>query len=150
VTTGMESLRFTLALGAVLFLGCATAGRSSPPRLKSSLPVVTSQAFTAVIDPRLVNFPDSWTPTEEEVLLAEPKVQSCVLAQRPGLQSSLRLYVRHYSGWTVEGRRTLRVQFFDSRSFRADQLSEMSEVVDGDGQTYFVMSFDIDSGKCSF
>jgi len=150
MTTGMKSLQFTLVLCGVLFVGCATAGRSNPPRLKSSLPVVTSQAFTAVIDPRLVNFPNSWTPTREDVLLAEPKVQSCVLAELPGIQSSLPLYVRHYSGWTVESRRTLRVQFFDSRSFRAEQLAEMSEVVDGDGQTYFVVSFDIDAGKCSF
>jgi hypothetical protein len=150
MTTGMKSLQFTLALSAVLFVGCATAGRSSPPRLQSPLPVISSQAYTAVIDSRLVNFPNSWTPTHEDVLVAEPQVQSCVLAQRPRLKASLPLYVRHYSGWTVEGRRTLRVQFFDSRSFRADELAKMIEVVDGDGETYFVVSFDIDSGKCSY
>jgi hypothetical protein len=146
----MKCLQFTFALCVVLVAGCATAGRGNPPRLESSLPVVSSQAFTAVIDSRLVNLPDSWTPTEEQVLLAEPKVQSCVLAQRRGLQATLSLYVRHYSGWTVDRRRTLRVQFFDSRVFRADRLAEMSEVLDGDGQTYFVISFDIDSGQCSF
>jgi hypothetical protein len=146
----MGRLQLTIALCALTTVSCATGRLGSPPSLQSSLPVVSSQAFSAVIVPRLVNFADSWTPTEQEVLLAEPKVQACVLAQRHGLRSTLWLFVRHYSGWTVDGRRTLRVQFYDSRHFKAEELAHPSEVVDGDGATYFVVSFDIGSGRCAF
>jgi len=139
-----------IALCAIGFVGCATGGRVNPVFAGASLPVVTSQAFSAMIVPRLVNLADSWTPTEAEVLLAEPKVQACVLSQRRGLRSTLSRYVRHYSGWTVDGGRTLRVQFFDTRHFSAEQLTHALEVVDGDGQTYFVVSFNLESGKCSF
>ena len=145
----MGRLYLTVALCVVASISCAT-GRHTPPRLQSSLPVVSSQAFTAVIDPKFVHFPNSWAPTEEEVLLAEPKVQACVLAERGRLRSTLSLFVRHYQGWTADGRRTLRVQFFDTRSFGAKALAEPSEVVDGDDQTYFVVTFDLASDQCSF
>jgi len=103
-----------------------------------------------MIVPRLVNFADSWTPTCDDVLLAEPTVQACVLSHRPRIRGTLSKYVRHYSGWTVNGRRMLRIQFFDTRHFRAEQLAQPGEVVDGDGETYFVVSFDAESGNCSF
>jgi hypothetical protein len=146
----MRRFQLSIALWAIGFIGCATGGQINPVSAGVSLPVVTSQAFSAMIVPRFVNFADSWTPTEEEVLLAEPKVQACLLSQRRGLRSTLSRYVRHYSGWTVNGARTLRVQFFDTRHFRAEELTHSSEVVDGDGQTYFVVSFNLESGECSF
>src|SRR5688500_6602799 len=108
----MRRLQFPIALWARGFIGCATGGPVDPLSAGASLPVVTSQAFSAMIVPRLVNFAGSWTPTEGDVLLAEPRVQGCVLSQRRGLRSTLSRYVRHYSGWTVDGGRTLRVQFF--------------------------------------
>jgi len=131
-------------------IGCATGGSASPPTEHPSLPVVSSQAYKAMIVPRFVNFPESWTPTSEEVTLAEPKVQGCVLTRRRGLRSTLSRYVRHYSGWTVDGRRTLRVQFYDTRHFHGDTLTHPNEVVDGDGETYFVVSLDLESATCSF
>lgn len=147
---GRRRLQLILAFCALTSISCATGGLGSSPSLQSSLPVVSSQAFSSMIMPRLVNFVDSWTPTEQQVLLAEPKVQACVLGQRHGLRSTLSLFVRHYSGWTVDGRQTLRVQFYDSRHFTAEELAHPSEVVDSDGVTYFVMSFDIGSGTCAF
>jgi len=142
-------LNLTTALCVVSAFSCAT-GRRTPPRVQSSsLQVISSQAFTAVIDPRFVNLPNSWMPSEEEVRLAEAKVQACVLAARGSLRSTLPLFVRHYQGWTADGRRTLRVQFFDSRHFSAKTLANASEVLDGDPQTYFVVTFDLASEKCS-
>jgi len=111
---------------------------------------VSSQAFAAIIVPRFVNFPDSWAPTEEQIVLAEPKVQQCVLSQRRGLRSTLSRFFRQYSGWTVDGRKVLRVQFFDTRHFRIDHLRHPVEVVDGDNDTYFVVMFDLESETCSF
>ena len=143
----MGRLHLPVILSVVGAISCATA-RHNPPRLQSSLPLVSSQAFTAVIDPRFVHFPNSWTPSEEDVLLAEPKVQACVLKERGHLRSTLPLFVRHYQGWTADGRRTLRVQFFDTRIFK--ELGEAREVVHGDGQAYFVVTFDLAAERCSF
>lgn len=146
----VQSLHLLSRVIAVFVVACAavSAAPRTPPRLQSSLPVVSGQTFTAVIDPRAEYFPNSWTPSREDVLFAEPQVQACVLRTRRRLRSTLPLYVRHYSGWTFNGRRTLHVQFFDSRHF--DHLAEPSLVVDGDDETYFVVSFDTASGICSF
>jgi hypothetical protein len=146
----MRRFLFAIELFVLSATGCATGGERNPPSTQASLPVVSGQAFSARIVPRFVNFAESWTPTEQEVLLAEVKVQECVLSQHRGLRSTLARYVRHYSGWTVDGRRSLRIQFFDTRHFSAEQLSHTCEVVDGDGESYFVVSFDIESGTCSF
>ncbi len=146
----MRIIRIITACCAVVFIRCATTGPDRQPTEEPPLPVVSSQAFAAMIVPRFVNFPDSWTPTEEQVILAEPKVQQCVLSQRRGLRSTLSRYFRHYSGWTIDGRRMLRVQFFDARHFRVDHLRHPMEVCDGDGETYFVVSFDLESETCSF
>ena len=146
----MTTIRFITACCAAVFMRCATTGPDRPPAESSPLPVVSSPAFAGMIVPRAVNFPDSWTPTEEEVVLAEPKVQQCVLSQYRGLRSTLTRFYRHYSGSTVDGRRTLRVQFFDTHHFRAEKLSHPMEVCDGDGETYFVISFDLESATCLF
>ena len=42
---------------------------------------------------------------------------------------------------TVNGRKALRIQFVDTRHFRAEQFAHALEVMDGDGETYFVVSF---------
>ncbi len=146
----MRRIHTSIVLGMTVLIGCATRDRGVPPPLQSTFPVVSSQAFSAVIDPRLVNFANSWTPTEEQVLLAEPKVQAFVLSRRPGLCSTLSRYLRHYSGWTVNGQKALRIQFFDTQHFSTDELARPLEVMDGDGVTYFVVSFDLASGTCSF
>ena len=145
----MRRMQLLLVLLMIPLIGCAAGGRNGPQSIHTSLSVVSSQEFTAIIVPRLVNYSNSWTPTEDEVLLAEPKVQAFVLSWRPGLKSTLSKYVRHYSGWTLDGKRRLRIQFFDTRSFRAKDLAHPLEVCDGDGETYFVVLFDLASGKCS-
>ncbi|SRR6266699_824046 len=146
----MRSLHLIIACCAVVFIGCATGG---PGRSRSEdplPPIVSSQAFAGIIVPRLVNFVDSWTPTQEQVVLAESKVQQCVLSHRRGLRSTLSRYFRQYAGWTVDGRKVLDIGFFDTRHYRVDRLRQPLAVCDGDGETYFLVTFDLESQTCSF
>jgi hypothetical protein len=100
--------------------------------------------------PRLVHFPESWTPAPAQIVAAEPKVQRCVESQRRRLHSALPRYFRHYSGTTIKQEPTLRIQFFDTRRYRADVLTHALEVVDGNGDDYFVVLFGLQSETCSF
>ena len=148
---GMASSRLVLAVGCgILLLRCASGAAVRPPSETPLLPVVSGPQFDGIIVPRLVNFAESWTPTEAQVASAEPYVQECVLSKRPGLKSTLRMYFRQYSGITVAGRRQLRIDFFDTRHYTVDQLRHPLVVCDGDPDDYPVVVYNLESATCSF
>jgi hypothetical protein len=133
------------------FGGCATVGLSEHSTAEEPPPIVSSQAFSGIIIPRLVNFPESWTPTDDQVILAEPKIQRCALSRHPNLRSTLRRFFRQYSGWTVDGRKKLDVSFFDTWRYHVRDLRHPLIVLDGnDDGTYFQITLDLESQQCSF
>jgi outer membrane protein assembly factor BamE (lipoprotein component of BamABCDE complex) len=115
-----------------------------------ALPRVNGGGFSGVIIPRFVNLPESWTPGATQVLASEPKVQQCVASHRRNLRSALPRYFRHYSGTTVNGELALRIQFFDTRHYRAEDLSHAMEVMDAEGDDYFVVVYGLQTERCSF
>ncbi len=131
-------------------LAVAAGGAVSDSSEQPVLPVVSGQGFNAAIVPRLVNFEDSWTPTQSQVRDAEPIIQQFVISQRPRLRSTLSGFFRQYSGTTFGGKQYLWVDFFDTRHFKPDDLKYPLVVLDGDGESYFVVWFNLESRKCSF
>jgi hypothetical protein len=146
----MRTLHAKIVLVLLAVTGCTTSGVVTPGPENAPLPVVSSQAFAGIIVPRLVNFPDSWTPSEEQVILAEPKVQQCVISKRPSLRLTLSRYFRQYSGGTFDGRKVLLVSFLDTREFDAKRLRQPLVVLDGDDDTHFGAGLDLESGTCTF
>src|SRR5262245_5900567 len=147
----MKCFQSTLALlYAVACLPCAISLADSPTIKSPLLPVIAGQSFAGIIVPRSNHFADSWTPTESMVLSTEPKLPACVLSQRRHLRSSLAHYFRHYSGVTVDGRKELRVDFFDTRHFPIEQVRQPLVVCDGDSEQYFVVLYNLEHQRCSF
>jgi len=147
-------MRSRLGLGlSCVVLACrvASGGDSgTPPSLDLPLPTISGQQFTGLIVPRLVNFDDSWTPTEAQVVAAEPNVQRYVVSQCPKLRSTLSAWFRQYSGITKSGNRMLRIDFFDTRHFPLDTLRHPLTVCDGDGDSTLVVVCGLEDGICSW
>jgi len=146
----MNKRHFTVLFFALALDGCATSGSSGPTTVDQQLPIISGQAFSGIIAPRAVNFPDSWTPTDDQVVQAEPTIQGCVLAEYPRLRSTLVRYFRQYSGDRVDGRKVLHVGFFDTRHYRVGALRQPVIVVDGGGEHHFQLTFDLESEQCAF
>src|SRR3989442_282181 len=102
---------------ALVLLRCASSRAGSFSSEPPMLPMIAGQGFTGIIVPRLVNFADSWTPTDPQVRNMEPRLQECILSKRRRLRSSLPRFFRQYSGVTVAGKQALRVDLFDTRHF---------------------------------
>jgi hypothetical protein len=133
---------------AVVFLRCASSGLAGPTPEIPSLPIISGQLYAGILVPRAVNFPDSWTPTQAQVSDAEPKLQQCILAERRRLRSTLPRFFRQYSGITLSDRRYLRIDFLDTRYFRADEVRHPLAVCDAEDDVYFVVIYDFESETC--
>jgi len=132
-------------------LGCATVNANQPSSTPAveTLTRVNGVGFSGFLIPRLVNFAESWTPEATQVVIAEPKVQQCVVAHRRNLRSALPRFFRHYSGTTVNGEPALYIQFFDTRHYRAKDLNQPMVVLDGNGEDHFIVVYGLQSEKCS-
>lgn len=85
------------------------------------------------------------------MVAAEPKIQRCILEARHDLRRTLSRYIRQYSGITTpEGRSTLQIGLFDSRTYSIMRLSQHELVVlDGPTDDYFSVTYDLESQRCS-
>ena len=129
--------------------GCVTSGSAKLESTRPPLPVVSGQKYAGIIVPRFERFADSWTPTEEQVFSAEPRIQECILSKHKELRSTLPRYFRQYSGWSEHGRSVLKVQLFDTRTYRVEELRLPLVVCDGDqDNSYFYVSLDLESKAC--
>jgi hypothetical protein len=147
----LPTIRSLIVLWCVTaVVGCASATGGRPSSIGEPLLTITGDGFSGAIVPRFVHFPESWEPEQGLVAAAEPKVQQCVVARHPALRSVLNRYFRHYGGTTRDGERVLRVQFFDTNHYRANDLKHALEVVDGAGDDYFVVVYNLQTGQCSF
>ena len=140
-----------LLCSALAPLGCATnaAHQSSSTQASELLPRVDGEGFSGLIIPRFVHFQESWTPGATQIVASEPKVQQCVVSRRRTTRSALPRYFRHYSGTSAGGEAALRIQFFDTRHYRKQDLSHAQEVMDAHGDHYFEVVYGLQSEKCS-
>ena len=128
---------------------CVTAGTGAQPSANSQLPTLSGDSFSGVIVPAGHFVTGAWTPSEADVLRAEPTIQRCIVAQRHDLRRTLSRFVRQYSGDTLEGRRVLRVDLFDPRYHPIKNLRQAVTVVDASGDDYFMVEYVLESEKCT-
>jgi hypothetical protein len=123
-------------------LGCASARSASASANHDDPAIVTGAGFTAMICP--------WPSkvTADQVRIAEPAIQACVLSRRPDLSARLHRYARQYSSLTSN---QLHVSFFDTRYHPLKELQAVCSLtlIDDGGDDYFEVVFDLDSGTCA-
>jgi hypothetical protein len=141
----MRKRFIALAVSALPVLAaCATIRAADAP----PLPVIEGDRFKGIIVPASNVIAGSWTPTDEQVFIAEPKLQECVVDAHRVSRIDLPRHFRQYSGETMGERRMLSVQFFDLRFHKLDTVRRPVIVVDGTGDTHFTAEYDFDAERC--
>jgi hypothetical protein len=90
---------------------------------------------------------DFWTPAREDIIRAETGIVACLQDQAPPpLYSKFSSYVRQYTGFYLDNRKLIFVQFFCIAP-SPDWKCVPVVVLDG-GDCYFHLEYDLNSGSC--
>lgn len=86
-----------------------------------------------------------WTPTLADTRLAESQIESYLDLEAPSLVEKYRSYTRQYTGFNLEGRAFIFIQFFCTppEDWRCGPA-----VVDDGGDCYFHLEYDIAEERC--
>jgi hypothetical protein len=144
---------------SALMTACASRG---PARSKSSPPCTQNQAVNSsgaqgVIFPAGAGNVDGheygtiseyWTPTPEDIRSAEVGLQSFLTEARPAIAAKLSTYVRQYTGFRLDGRDHIFIQFLCWQPHNPEWRCHPILVDDG-GDCYFRLEYDTSSGQYS-
>ncbi len=99
----------------------------------------------------LVQATEFWTPTKEEVLKAEEKIEEYLRsdpARYAELWRKLPNYKRQYVGIIVNGHKRIFCNFFCSKTFFPSEYLSVPLVVDDGGECFFRIEYDLGDKKC--
>jgi len=88
-----------------------------------------------------------WTPSESDVAGAFPRIQAFLKSEAPSIASRLTQYRCQYFGIVVEGKKRIYCNFFYRDGGIANWKSEPL-FVEGGGDWYFQLEYDLVSEKC--
>ncbi len=154
--------KYCVVVLATLLCGCVTSP-PSPPRAPTPIPSMAMQAeplplvsgvsFQAVIVPS--NFgvtaaapPSAWTPTPQDVTMAEGGVQRCMAARCEKNERPLSRYVRQYYGQYRDQRKMLLVRFIDLASFPGLDWRRRAIVIFDAPISFMELLYDTQTGDC--
>jgi len=110
-------------------------------------------SFQAVIVPS--NFgvtaaapPSAWTPTSQDVTMAEGGVQRCMAARCEKNERPLSRYVRQYYGQYRDQRKMLLVRFIDLASFPGLDWRRRAIVIFDAPISFMELLYDTQTGDC--
>src|SRR6185295_9968804 len=99
----------------------------------------------------LVQATEFWTPTKEEVLKAEQKIEEYLRsdsARHVDLSRKLPNYKRQYVGIIVNGHKRIFCNFLCSSAFFLSEYVFVPIVVDDGGECFFRIEYDLVDKKC--
>jgi hypothetical protein len=91
---------------------------------------------------------DYWTPTPEDIRTAEAGLEMFLSTAAPPLASKLSTYVRQYTGFRLEGRDRIFIQFLCWKPYNPEWRCH-PVVIDDGGDCYFQLEYDKSNGQFS-
>ena len=158
-TEASMTWRCSLILLVTVLAGCAA---SAPPADISTesvgipsiqpekLPLVTGVSFQAVIFPiGSGEAPHAgWTPTTDDIAVAEPGVQRCMDTECSKCKRPLSRYYRQYFGLIRDQRRILVIRLFDASSFPDLDWRRKSIYIFDAPFSFAELRYDMQAGTC--
>ena len=140
----MKRIGYAAAL-AVLLVGCSAPSVSTSGVEGTIFPASQANFVGQATGRKELTY---WTPSEPDVASAFPRIQAFLKSEAPSIAARLTQYRCQYFGIIVEGRKRIYCNFFHRDGGIANWKSKPL-FVEGGGDWYFQLEYDLESGKCS-